>query len=465
MQSDLNLSLVLDHISDAFSIIDRDWNYLYSNARAAAITGKSQAELIGTKVWEVFPEAVGTSFYHQVQRAMSEQETVRFEEYSPETGFWFEIRCYPVPEGIVVFVQDITAAKRAEQALQENEERFRCLATATAQIVWTTAAGGTFAQDLPGWSEFTGLSLEPGDQTGWAAAVHPEDVGYTSEAWTHSMATGEIFQVEHRLRRRDGVYRHMLVRGVPIRDAAGNIREWIGTHNDITDRKAAEAERQALLESEQRSLAEAEARGREATALAQELQIERDRLQKTVDELATLSSQLQEQQEHQARVTRYLRGATRTASQLVSLADRNEILSTVVGALHYDFNMSVAGIWLQGERPNQFCLAAERGLAQSPSRMLEPDTDILLNPYKLGWVARMKRPFISNQLAGDIQLDQAWLEQQNLRSAAFYPLLDQDELIGIMVAFSSQELPLEASEILTTIVTILASSLRRETAG
>jgi hypothetical protein len=276
------------------------------------------------------------------------------------------------------------------------------------------------------------------------------------------MATGEIFQVEHRLRRRDGVYRHMLVRGVPIRDAAGNIREWIGTHNDITDRKAAEAERQALLESEQRSRAEAEIHGREATALAQELQAEPDRLQKTVDELATLSNQLQEQQEHQARVTRYLRGATRTASQLVSLADCEAMLSTVVSALHYDFNMSVAGIWLRGSRPNQFCLAAERGLDQAPSRMLETDTDILLNPYKLGWVARMKRPFISNQLAGDIQMDQAWLEQQNLRSAAFYPLLDHDELTGILVAFSSQELPLEASEILTTIVTILASRLSQK---
>ena len=78
--------------------------------------------------------------------------------------------------------------------------------------------------------------------TGWADAVHPDDLAASDAAWKLAVRTGTTFKRQERIRRRDGVYRTMQVRAVPSRDAEGNILEWVGMHTDITDRLAAEAD-------------------------------------------------------------------------------------------------------------------------------------------------------------------------------------------------------------------------------
>lgn len=140
------------------------------------------------------------------------------------------------------FIRDITEARRAEKAMQESEERFRTLTVATAQIVWTTNAAGEVAGPLPGWQAFTGQTDVEIRGAGWIAAVHPEDAPSTAEAWKRALEGRGIYEVEYRLRRHDGVYRHFSVRGVPVRNADGSIREWVGTCTDVTRRKQAETE-------------------------------------------------------------------------------------------------------------------------------------------------------------------------------------------------------------------------------
>src|SRR5262249_46078589 len=72
-------------------------------------------------------------------------------------------------------------------------------------------------------------------------AVHPDDREQTARVWSKAVRARSVFQVEHRLRRHDGEYRHMLVRAVPILDKGGGIREWVGVHTDIDAEKQAEA--------------------------------------------------------------------------------------------------------------------------------------------------------------------------------------------------------------------------------
>ena len=72
-------------------------------------------------------------------------------------------------------------------------------------------------------------------------AVHPDDRKRTRTAWQSALATGETYTIEHRVRRVDGVYRHMNVRAVPIMNNDGHVQEWLGIHADITDRKLAES--------------------------------------------------------------------------------------------------------------------------------------------------------------------------------------------------------------------------------
>jgi two-component system sensor histidine kinase/response regulator len=148
--------------------------------------------------------------------------------------------------------RDITARKLAEEALRQEEQRFRSLIEATTAIVWNTPASGEFEEEQPGWSAFTGQTFEELKGWGWLDAVHPLDRSNTANVWSAAVAARSLYQVEHRLRRHDGEYRHMLVRAVPILAADGRIREWVGVHTDIDIEKRAEA---AMREAKDAALA------------------------------------------------------------------------------------------------------------------------------------------------------------------------------------------------------------------
>jgi PAS domain S-box-containing protein len=143
-------------------------------------------------------------------------------------------------------------------ALRRSEQRYRSLVEASAAIVWRAAAEGGFDSEQSGWSLFTGQTEEELQGWRWLSAVHPDDRETVSTAWRNALESRGLFQVEQRLRKWDGEYRHMIMRALPIIGEDGEPREWIGVHLDITDRKVAEAERAALLAREREARAEAE---------------------------------------------------------------------------------------------------------------------------------------------------------------------------------------------------------------
>ncbi len=160
------------------------------------------------------------------------------------------------PVRVVGTCQDVTVRKQAEDAVLLSEVRYRSLIEATAAIVWTSPASGEFDSDQPGWTAFTGQTVEQHRGWGWLEVVHPDDRAESARAWATAVSTRTVYRVEHRLRRADGEYRHMAVRAVPILDPGGAIREWVGVHTDITEQKRAS---DAIRESEEnfRTLAQA----------------------------------------------------------------------------------------------------------------------------------------------------------------------------------------------------------------
>ena len=108
---------------------------------------------------------------------------------------------------------------------------------AIAQIVWTTDASGEVIEDLPTWRAFTGQSPEEIRNGGWAAALHPDDRDRAIAAWSAAVRARTLFEAEYRLRRHDAEYRYFSVRGVPVMEKDGTIREWVGVCTDITERK------------------------------------------------------------------------------------------------------------------------------------------------------------------------------------------------------------------------------------
>jgi PAS domain S-box-containing protein len=136
------------------------------------------------------------------------------------------------------------AARSAE--LQASEERFRSLIVAGAQVLWTTGPDGVAAQESPSWNAFTGQTAAGWQGWGWLDAVHPDDRVRVARTWRGAAAEGTGFELEYRLRRADGEYVWMLARGAPVRNADGSIREWVGSHHDISDRRRAEETQRRL---------------------------------------------------------------------------------------------------------------------------------------------------------------------------------------------------------------------------
>ena len=124
--------------------------------------------------------------------------------------------------------------------LQHSEERFRSLIESTAAIVWTTPPDGQLRPPQPGWCAFTGQTPAALEDFGWLDAVDPDDRGPTVAAWSEAVRGNRLFRVEHRIRRADGEWRWMAARATPVFEHGGAIREWVGAHTDITERKQAE---------------------------------------------------------------------------------------------------------------------------------------------------------------------------------------------------------------------------------
>ena len=135
---------------------------------------------------------------------------------------------------------DITGRRAVEERLRHSEQRFRALVDASAAVIWNTDAAGELMPPQVRWSTYTGQTEEAYQGWGWLDAVHPDDRGHAADAWAACVEARATYEVEYRLRRYDGVWRAMEVRGVPVLAEDGSLREWVGTCVDVTERKEAE---------------------------------------------------------------------------------------------------------------------------------------------------------------------------------------------------------------------------------
>ncbi|OKH36843.1 hypothetical protein NIES2119_15595 [[Phormidium ambiguum] IAM M-71] len=182
---------------------------------------------------------------------------------------------------------ELEERKQIEANLRQSEVRYRSLVNASTQIIWNTNAEGKATIAPDNWEEMTGQSPEECLGWGWLMLIHPDDRTRTIQHWLECCQTHTIYEIEYRLRMKDGNYRLCSVRGVPIFAADGTVIEWIGSCNDITESKQAEVALQQIN-------AELEARVVERTT---ELMEVNDRLQGGLILRARLQRELREREQ------------------------------------------------------------------------------------------------------------------------------------------------------------------------
>lgn len=114
--------LLIERISDGFIALDSDYRYTFVNEKIGEMTGKDPKWLIGKKVWEVFPEAIGSETYNAFLKSFEEQRYISNIDYYEQLNLWQENHIYPSPNGLSIFIRDISERKKAEMLINQLNE-------------------------------------------------------------------------------------------------------------------------------------------------------------------------------------------------------------------------------------------------------------------------------------------------------------------------------------------------------
>ena len=243
------LRSIYDGVAGAIFVVDvtedGDFGYVGFNSSCERLTGFTTSQIQGKTPEALFGAELGSKLRQNYERCLQTKTAIVYEESIESKNKWSLTTLTPLlnEQGriyrIIGTAEDISDRKNAEIALQQSEQRYRSLIDATAQIVWATDGQG-YPRDITQWRAYTGQTEAEIQGWGWLDAVHPDDREFTALAWNQAISTKSLYQIEHRLRGADGKYRYFAVRSVPILAPDGSIREWLGTHTDISSRKAAE---------------------------------------------------------------------------------------------------------------------------------------------------------------------------------------------------------------------------------
>jgi len=233
-------------------VVDRERRYLRVNETAAAFNGLSVAAHIGRRMADVLPH-LAQAVDLLVERIFATGEPIPAREVcvespqAPGTAVWFLGSGYPVrsPAGEVVAVGivavEISARKRAEQALRESEDRFRQLAENIPEVFWLGEMNPPRALYVsPAFERIWGRSREShyADPMSALNAVHPEDLPKLRRAQAGLPDTG--YDLEYRVVLPDGSLRWVHDRAFPVPEEPGVRRRIAGLCSDVTEHKRLE---------------------------------------------------------------------------------------------------------------------------------------------------------------------------------------------------------------------------------
>jgi len=239
VQSEEKYRVLVERISDGFIALDKHWCYTYANHKIGEMTHRDPHLLIGRNVWDEFPEAVGTATYKAFMQAMKEQRYVSNIDYFEPLDLWQENHIYPSPDGLSVFIRDITEAKRSEREIQAIRDRllFHIEHSPLAFIEWNDQLKIRYwsgqAEKIFGWSEH---EIMDAAKNGFDADTFP-----SLRELIRQMKKKEVrsYTIQHRNYTKDGQLIWCEWFNSVSKDEEGHVTV-MSLVQDITERKKAE---------------------------------------------------------------------------------------------------------------------------------------------------------------------------------------------------------------------------------
>jgi len=216
-----------------------DFRFLEINDAFLHQTGLTEIAVLGLRACEAicgFPPELVQAF----ARVVDSGEPTTLELQVPAlANRWYGVRAYAVGEQrFMALLFDISRRKRTEQALKKSEALLADIVESVDQLIWSTRPDGYHDFFNRRFYDYTGTAVGSDDGDEWARLFHPDDRERMFERWHHSLATGELYEIEYRLWHAESHdYRWVLGRAHPVSDEAGEIIRWMGTCTDIHEQK------------------------------------------------------------------------------------------------------------------------------------------------------------------------------------------------------------------------------------
>lgn len=233
------LQEVLERLSDGFVGLDKDLRFTYVNRRAGQLSRLAPAEMVGKLMAEVFPGIEQVDSYKALQTALKSQLYTTSVDYFEPLKLYHENHIYPSPDGLSVFIRDVTAKRKTEQALKQSIQRYKTFIeeAVDAIVVYSPALGrytdvNRKAAELLGYEVNELLDMKPEN------LLAPE-----SESIIERLDTGTPLLVERVLLRKDGTKVEVETSAVKLSDGS-----YLAFMRNISERKKSEKEMLRLNE-------------------------------------------------------------------------------------------------------------------------------------------------------------------------------------------------------------------------
>ena len=272
--ADQTYRVFIEKMSEGAVTINKDGIILYCNTRFANMVLTPLEKTIGQPITSFVPAVSKGKLQQVIDNSWQDdcrEEIVLIDAQDKDRHCLFSCNTIELDGGVALslIVTDLTVLKDTERELKlRNEqleeaqsatekvndtleatvkqrtndllisrEHFRLLTNNILQMTWTNLPTGEFTSYNQRWYDYTGLVLDDTHSVDWQMVIHPDDLEETLLKYNHSLETGELFEVENRYRRHDGVYRWHLNRSKPLKNDAGDVIFWVGTATDVEEQK------------------------------------------------------------------------------------------------------------------------------------------------------------------------------------------------------------------------------------
>ena len=230
---------ILENMSDAFYSVDENWRLIYMNSQIEAHWNKSREEMLGKRLWDIFPRGVGSFPYQQMLRAAQEKRPVEFENYSTFLDRWLLIRVMPSASGLNVYFQDIHDRKMAELELKPKrviDAYLAAVVRASGDAIIGLSPEGIIESWNPKANHLFGYAAEEAigrPKSLLAPAERKEEhAELIARVRAGHMVSAETVRVA-----KDGHMLNVILNMAPITDGEGQMIGISATMIDITERK------------------------------------------------------------------------------------------------------------------------------------------------------------------------------------------------------------------------------------